>query len=105
MSKVVSLAALVVMTVPALADDIVTRQEVHFDHASFVCGQKNDDGKVVRFIHSTPGTKYIPEDELAANDPLAVVGLGGNRSLVTEHWQEEDHGEDSSRGRASYHPT
>ena len=66
-----TLAILVATTVPALATDIVSSHEVRFDQVSFVCGEKNDSGKVVRFIHSTPGAKYIPEDELAAADPLS----------------------------------
>ncbi len=70
-SKVVGLAALIVMTVPALADDIVARHEVHFDHLPFVCGEKNESGKVVRFMHLTPTLMYLPENELTPSDPLA----------------------------------
>jgi hypothetical protein len=67
MLKVASLAALVV-TGPALADDVVASHEVHFDHLSFVCGQKNESGKVVRFMHSTPALKDLPENELQPGD-------------------------------------
>jgi hypothetical protein len=49
----------------------VSSHEVRFEQASFVCGEKNESGKLVRFIHSTPGARYIPEHELAADDPLA----------------------------------
>ncbi len=71
MSKAASLAALIVMTVPALADDIVASHEVHFEQLSFVCGEKNASGKVVRFMHSTPALKVLPENELPPGDPLA----------------------------------
>ncbi len=45
--------------------------EVQFDHLSFVCGEKNASGKVVRFMHSTPTLKYLPENELPPGQPLA----------------------------------
>ena len=67
-----TLAVLVVTTVPALAaDTVVSSHEVRFDRVSFVCEEKNEFGKLVRFIHTTPGARYIPEHELAADDPLA----------------------------------
>jgi hypothetical protein len=67
-----TLAILVATTVPALAaDNVVTSHEVRFDRVSFVCEEKNESGKLVRFIHTTPGAQYIPEHELAAADPLA----------------------------------
>ncbi len=59
-------------TVPALAaDKVIASHEVRFDHISFVCGEKNESGNVVRFIHSTPTLKYLPENELPPSDPLA----------------------------------
>ena len=37
-----------------------------------ICGEmKASSGKVIRFIHSTPSAKYIPEFEPAATDPMA----------------------------------
>jgi len=67
-----TLAALIVTAAPALAaDNVVTSHEVRFDRLSFVCEEKNESGKLVRFIHATPGAQYIPEHELAADDPLA----------------------------------
>jgi len=67
-----TLAILVATTVPALAaDNVATSHEVRFDRVSFVCEEKNESGKLVRFIHTTPGAQYIPEHELAAADPLA----------------------------------
>ena len=67
-----TLAIFVATTVPALAaDNIVSSHEVRFEHVSFVCEEKNELGKLVRFIHATPRARYIPEHELAADDPLA----------------------------------
>ena len=85
MLKVASLAALVAMTVPALADDIVASHEVHFDHLSFVCGQKNESGKVVRFMHSTPALKDLPENELPSSDLL-----GKSRDILYRIFCEGD---------------
>ena len=66
------LAIFVATTVPAFAaDNIVSSHEVRFEHVSFVCEEKNESGKLVRFIHASPGARYIPEHELAADDPLA----------------------------------
>ena len=67
-----TLAILVATTAPALAADTVgSSHEVRFDRVSFVCEEKNESGKPVRFIHTTPGAQYIPEHELAADNPLA----------------------------------
>ena len=67
-----TLAIFVATTVPALAsDNVVSSHEVRFEHVSFVCEEKNESGKLVRSIHATPGARYIPEHELAADDPLA----------------------------------
>ncbi len=67
-----ALAIFVATTVPALAaDNIVSSHEVRFEHVSFVCEEKNESGKLVRFIHATPGARYIPGHELGADDPLA----------------------------------
>ena len=66
-----ALAILSVTTLPALASDhVAASHEVRFDQVTFECGQKNEAGKTVRYIHTTPGAKYIPEQELAANHPL-----------------------------------
>ncbi len=45
--------------------------EVRFDQVTFECGKMKELGKTVRYIHTSPGAKYIPEQELAANHPLA----------------------------------
>jgi hypothetical protein len=47
------------MAFPALAADIVSSHEVRSDQVTFVCGEKNDFGKGVRFMHATRGAKYI----------------------------------------------
>jgi hypothetical protein len=67
-----ALAVLIVTATPALASGaVVSSHEVRFDQISFTCGEMNQGGKVVRFIHSNPGAKYIPELQPAASDPLA----------------------------------
>jgi hypothetical protein len=66
-----ALAMLIATTIPAFADNVPASHEVRFDHLTFVCGEKSDAGKVVRFIHATPGAKYIPEHELPATDSLS----------------------------------
>ncbi len=68
-----SLAILIATAVPAMAaDNVLSSHKVQFEHESFICGEmKAASGKVVRFIHSTPPAKYIPEFEPAATDPLA----------------------------------
>ena len=67
-----ALAILTLTTLPALAyDHVAASHEVRFDQVTFECGQKNESGKTVRYIHTNPGAKYIPEQELAANHPLA----------------------------------
>ncbi len=67
-----SLAILAITTIPAMASDtVVSSHDVSFDQVSFTCGEVNQSGKVVRFIHTNPGAKYIPEFQPAADDPLA----------------------------------
>ncbi len=66
-----ALAVLLAATTPALAGNVVRSHEVRFDQIAFVCGEMRSGGKVVRFIHSTPEAKYIPEFQPAAGDPLA----------------------------------
>ena len=67
-----ALLGLIVTTLPAVAgENVISSHEVHFDQMSFTCGKMNDSGKVVRFIRTNPGAKYIPEYELAATDPRA----------------------------------
>ncbi len=68
-----SLAILIATAVPAMAaDNVLSSHKVQFEHESFICGElKAASGKVVRFIHSTPPAKYVPEFEPAATDPLA----------------------------------
>jgi len=68
-----SLAILIATAVPALAaDNVLSSHVVSFEQESFICGEmKASSGKVVRFIHSTPTAKYIPEFEPAATDPMA----------------------------------
>ena len=68
-----SLAILIATAVPAMAaDNVVASHVVQFEQETFICGQiKETSGKVVRFIHSEPGAKYIPEFQPAADDPLA----------------------------------
>jgi hypothetical protein len=67
-----ALAILTVTTVPAMASgNVISSHEVRFDQVTFECGKTNEAGKAARFIRTNPGTKYIPEQELSANDPLA----------------------------------
>ena len=68
-----SLAILIATAVPAMAaDDVLSSHEVRFEQETFICGKiKGVSGRVVRFIHSTPTAKYIPEFEPAATDPMA----------------------------------
>ena len=69
-----ALAMLIATTIPAFADNVAASHEVRFDHLTFVCGEKSEAGKVVRFIHATPGAKYIPENELPATDRSPRAG-------------------------------
>ncbi|MFZ1107540.1 MAG: hypothetical protein WAN43_04230 [Rhodomicrobium sp.] len=90
-----ALAVLIVTATPALAaDGVMSSHEVRFDQVSFNCGEIAQAGKVVRFIHSNPGAKYIPEFQPAADDPLAkswdiayrIICEGGYReSNITAH--------------------
>ena len=66
-----ALATLALTSVPAAAENIISSHAVRFDQVSFTCGEINQLGKVVRFIRSDPGAKYIPEFRPAADDPLA----------------------------------
>jgi hypothetical protein len=67
-----ALAVLMVAATPALAaEKAAGSHEVRFDQISFVCGEMTSGGKVVRFIHSTPDAKYIPEFQPPAGSPLA----------------------------------
>jgi hypothetical protein len=85
------LAALAVTAAPALAGEIVSSHDVRLDRVSFVCGEMNEGGKLVRFMRSTPGAKYLPEYEPAAGDPLArswdiayrLICEGSSRDPVT----------------------
>ena len=88
------LAILAITTVPAMAaDNVVSSHEVRFDQVAFTCGEMNQGGKVVRFIHSNPGSKYIGETQPAADDPLAkswdvtyrIICEGGYNQPVTAH--------------------
>ena len=89
-----ALAILAITTVPAMAaDNVVSSHEVRFDQVAFTCGEMNQGGKVVRFIHSNPGSKYIGETQPAADDPLAkswdityrIICEGGYNQPVTAH--------------------
>lgn len=89
-----SLAILALTTIPAMAaDNIVSSHEVQFDQVSFTCGEMNQAGKVVRFIHSDPGAKFIQEFQPAAGDPLAkswdityrIICEGGYEHPITAH--------------------
>jgi hypothetical protein len=65
-------AILIALTMSAMAeDDVVASHTVQFERVSFLCGETNRSGKVVRFIRATPTAKYLPENEPAAADPLA----------------------------------
>ena len=68
-----TLAILLATTIPAMAaSKILSVHEVRFEQETFICGKiKGASGRVVRFIHSTPTAKYIPEYEPSAHDPLA----------------------------------
>jgi len=68
-----TVAILVATTIPTMAGGkIPSVHEVRFEQETFTCGKiKGAPGKVVRFIHSTPPAKYIPEYEPSARDPLA----------------------------------
>jgi len=88
-----SLAILALTTLPAMAADVVSSHEVRFDQVSFTCGEMNQAGKVVRFIRSDPGAKYIQEVQPAADDPLAkswdityrIICEGGYQQPITAH--------------------
>ncbi len=89
-----SLAILALTTLPAMAaDNIVSSHQVRFDQVSFTCGELNQSGKVVRFIHSEPDTKYIREFQPAAGDPLAkswdityrIICEGGYQQPISAH--------------------
>jgi len=89
-----SLAILAISTIPAMAaDNIVSSHDVRFDQVSFTCGEMNEGGKVVRFMRSNPGTKYIQEVQPAADDPLAkswdityrIICEGGYQQPITAH--------------------
>lgn len=89
-----ALAILAITAAPAMAaDSVVSSHEVRFDQVSFTCGEMNQAGKVVRFIHSNPGAKYIQEMQPAADDPLAkswdvtyrIICEGGYNQPVTAH--------------------
>ncbi len=89
-----SLAILALTTLPAMAaDTVVSSHEVRFDQVAFTCGEINQGGKVVRFIHSDPGAKYIQEIQPAADDSLAkswdityrIICEGGYNQPVTAH--------------------
>ncbi len=65
-------AILVATTLPATAaGKIIAVREVRFNQEIFICGEVQASGRIVRFIHSTPPAKYIPEYEPPARDPLA----------------------------------
>ena len=89
-----SLAILALTTIPAMAaDSVISSHEVRFDQVSFTCGEMNQAGKVVRFIRSDPGAKYIQEVQPAADDPLAkswdityrIICEGGYQQPITAH--------------------
>lgn len=89
-----SLAILALTTIPAMAaDNIVSSNEVRFDQVAFTCGEIDQNGKVVRFIRSNPGAKYIQEFQPAADDHLAkswdityhIVCEGGYHQPITAH--------------------
>ena len=89
-----SLAILAISTIPAMAaDSVVSSHDVQFDQVSFTCGEMNQGGKVVRFIHSDPGAKYIQEVQPAADDPLAkswdityrIICEGGYQHPISAH--------------------
>ena len=76
---------------------LVSTHKVRFDQVSFTCGEITQSGKVVRFIRSDPGAKYIPEFRPAASDPLAkswdityrIICEGGYRQpSITPYWGE-----------------
>ena len=68
-----SLVILIATAIPAMAaGKILSVREVRFEQETFICGKiQGASGKVVRFIHSTPPAKYIPEYEPSVRDPLA----------------------------------
>lgn len=89
-----SLAILALSTIPAMAaDTVASSHEVRFDQVSFTCGEINQAGKVVQFIHSDPGAKYIQEFQPSADDPMAkswditykIICEGGFQQPVTAH--------------------
>lgn len=89
-----AIAVLIVGATPAFsANTVLSSHEVRFDQVSFTCGEMNKGGKVVRYIHSNPGAKYIPEFQPAADDPLAkswdityrIICEGGYRQPITAH--------------------
>lgn len=89
-----SLAILAVTTIPGMAaENVVSSHEVRFDQVSFTCGEISQGGKVVRFIHSNPGAKYIQEFQPAADDALAkswdityrIICEGGYQQPITAH--------------------
>ncbi len=89
-----SLAILALTTLPAMAaDTVVSSHEVQFDQVAFTCGEMNQAGKVVRFIRSDPGAKYIQEFQPAADDPLAkswdityrIICEGGFQKPISAH--------------------
>jgi hypothetical protein len=89
-----SLAILALTTMPALAaGNVISSHEVRFDQVSFTCGEMDQGGKVVRFIQSDPGAKYIQEIQPSADDPLAkswdityrIICEGGYNHPVSAH--------------------
>jgi hypothetical protein len=88
-----ALAVLIATSAPALAGAVVSSHEVRFDQIAFTCGEMKSGGKIVRFIHATPGAKYIPEVQPAAGDPLAkswnityrIICEGGSQSNQMAH--------------------
>ncbi len=89
-----SLAILALTTIPAMAaDSIVSSHEVRFDQVAFTCGEINQGGKVVRFIHSNPGAKFIQEFQPSADNPLAkswdityrIICEGGFQHPISAH--------------------
>ena len=86
-----SFAILIATTIPAVAAvKILSVREVRFEHESFICGEiQAACGKVVRFIHSTPPAKYIPEYEPSARDPLAKSWAINDRIICGGNAQEQ----------------
>ncbi len=88
-----ALAVLLLTATPLTAGTVVSSHEVRFEQVAFTCGEINQGGKVVRFMHSDPGAKYIPEFQPAADDPLAkswdityrIICEGGYQQPVTAH--------------------